>query len=754
MGDQSPAGGAAFLAGLAAGSRVAGYRLEGQIGQGGMAVVFRALDEPLQRQVALKILMPALSADASFRQRFIRESRIAAAIDDPHIIPVFAAGEADGVLYIAMRYVPGGDALTLLRRTGPLSPARAAGLVSAVASALDAAHAAGLVHRDVKPANMLMDAQPGRPDHVYLSDFGLSKAALSSVGLTAAGQFLGTLDYSAPEQIEGRPVDGRTDQYALACAAFELLSGAPPFTRDQGMAVLYAQLSAPPPPLSAHRPGLAPAADPVLTRALAKAPADRYPNCREFADALREAFGLPAYDPARGAPLDHPPTEIAYLSGPGEQWRAMPAAAGPAQQAADGQRTVTGVARQIPAPRPEAVPGGPAAASEPTGRPSRRGLVLAALAATLLAAGGVTAAIIASTVSRHSAATAPEPAPAAVSHPSSPVTATARHSQHSPGSSADRSPGGGTTAQLPQAIRSFADPGSSGQHVDSVAFSPDGKLLASGDADGNTYLWDTATGQQVGALPAPASTKVFSVAFSPDGTVLATGDRNGSTYLWDSVTRALIATVRDPGGMAVNSVAFSPSGGLLATGDKNGRSYLWHVLDGGHATTLAGTLPDPAGAGIWALAFSPDGTKLATADFGGQTYLWNPQAPAAPPAGPYTIPGRQYATAVAFSPDGALLATGDVDGDTYLWDLANGTHTVIPEPSTVWGVAFSPSGTLAIADADGTTYLWDTTTNQQTGVLTDPQTGPQGVGAIAFSGDGKVLAAGDTNGSTYLWKAS
>jgi serine/threonine protein kinase len=297
-------------AGFAAGSRVAGYRLEGQIGQGGMAVVFRAHDERLDRQVALKILAPALAADDAFRQRFIRESRAAAAVDDPHIIPVFEAGEAAGVLFIAMRYVDGGDMRTLMDREGPLSAGRAAAIVSPVASALDAAHMAGLVHRDVKPANVLVDAQPGRPDHVYLSDFGLSKGAASS--LTGTGQFSGTLEYIAPEQIEGRTMDGRADEYALACTAFELLTGAPPFRRDEAMAVMYAQLSEPPPLLTSRRPDLPPAADQVFARALAKAPEDRYPSCREFADALRTAFGLQPYDSGPGiGPADHPPTQLA-----------------------------------------------------------------------------------------------------------------------------------------------------------------------------------------------------------------------------------------------------------------------------------------------------------------------------------------------------------------------------------------------------------------------------------------------------------
>ncbi|HEY2237484.1 MAG TPA: serine/threonine-protein kinase, partial [Streptosporangiaceae bacterium] len=215
------------------GSEVAGYRLEEQIGRGGMALVYRARDVQLGRNVALKLLSPVLGRDEAFRQRFIRESRAAAAVDHPHIIPVFEAGEAEGVLFIAMRYVVGRDIRTLLDEMGQLPAARVAGIVSQVGSALDAAHSFGLVHRDVKPANMLLDAASGsgRPDHIYLSDFGLSKQSLSSSGLTGTGQFLGTLDYVAPEQIEGKAVGGAADQYALAGAAFEMLGGQPPFRR-------------------------------------------------------------------------------------------------------------------------------------------------------------------------------------------------------------------------------------------------------------------------------------------------------------------------------------------------------------------------------------------------------------------------------------------------------------------------------------------------------------------------------------------
>jgi serine/threonine-protein kinase len=299
---------------LAPGSQLAGYRVEEEIGRGGMAVVYRAYDDHLDRRVALKVLAPDLARDEVFRARFIQESRIAAAAEHPNIIPVFSAGEADGVLYIAMRYVPDGDVRSLIDRVGPLPAVRACALIAQAASALDAAHARGLVHRDVKPTNMLLEISPrtSRPDHLYLSDFGLAKPSAAATGLTATGQFFGTVDYVAPEQIQGDPLDGRTDQYALACAAFEMLSGSPPFQRENGMAVISAQLSEPPPSLSARVPGLPAAADRVIAKALAKSPADRYDRCLDFAEALLAACRLEAGGAGAGvAGVPYSPTRAA-----------------------------------------------------------------------------------------------------------------------------------------------------------------------------------------------------------------------------------------------------------------------------------------------------------------------------------------------------------------------------------------------------------------------------------------------------------
>src|SRR5215469_13649610 len=274
---------------LAPGDQVAGYQLQERIGRGGMAVVYRALDLRLGRPVALKVLAPELGADEGFRLRFIRESHAAAGVDHPHIVPVFEAGESAGVLFIAMRYVTGGDVRSLIEAQGRLSPGRTAVIAGQVASALDAAHARGLVHRDVKPGNILLGQASNGLDHAYLADFGLSKQSVTSATLTSTGQFLGTLDYVSPEQIQGQPVDGRADQYALACTVFEMLTGAPPFRREDTRALMWAQLESAPPPLTERRPELPPLADQVIGRAMTKTATGRYATCREFAAALKDA---------------------------------------------------------------------------------------------------------------------------------------------------------------------------------------------------------------------------------------------------------------------------------------------------------------------------------------------------------------------------------------------------------------------------------------------------------------------------------
>src|SRR4051794_6809149 len=258
-----------------------------------MGVVYRAEHLHLGRTVALKVLAPELSRDADFRARFLRESRMAAALDHPNVVTVYDAGDVDGSLYLAMRLVPGEDLAAVLARRGTLDADTPLELLGQVGDALDSAHAAGLVHRDVKPGNILIE-----DDRAFLTDFGLTKPTEADMtAMTATGVFLGTPDYAAPEQISGSRLDGRADVYALGGVLHECLTGSRPFPRNAQVAVLYAQLHEPPPAPSAVRPGLPPALDDVLACALAKAPSQRYGSCAELLAAARGALARPEPPP-------------------------------------------------------------------------------------------------------------------------------------------------------------------------------------------------------------------------------------------------------------------------------------------------------------------------------------------------------------------------------------------------------------------------------------------------------------------------
>jgi serine/threonine-protein kinase len=434
---------------------VAGYRLDGYVGQGSRAVVYLARDERLQRRVALKVMMPELARDTGFRTRMISESRTAAALGHPHIVPVFQADEADGILYAAMRYITGGDGRSLLSRPGPLPLGKAWRAIAQIASALDAAHGHGLIHRDVRPANIFFDSDDAgdraAAGQAYLSDFGMSQAFPPGQAI-APDQAAGILDYLAPEQIEGRDLDGRADQYSLACAGFELLCGTPPFGPDQGQTLMYAQIYADPPAASARRAGIPAAVDSVLATALAKDPADRYPSCGRFAEELRTALGLRPVSAGRvllRVKKRPPGTKDSQATGeaPHPARKAQqaagedPRAAGEDPRAAGEDPHVAATDRPAGMGMPE-----PAATDDPRGpdpEPSARriwtrGPVLAAGAAIVAAAAVVSGvALSGRSTSAHPAASTPAPtasspspsaspslsSPSATASPSGPVTA-------------------------------------------------------------------------------------------------------------------------------------------------------------------------------------------------------------------------------------------------------------------------------------------------------------------------------------------
>jgi WD40 repeat protein/tRNA A-37 threonylcarbamoyl transferase component Bud32 len=332
------------------GTELAGYRIESLLGWGGMSVVYLAEDLRLKRRVALKLLASDLAQDESFRDRFLRESELAASIDHPNIVPIYEAGKTEELLFIAMRYVEGRDLKERLER-GELAPRESVGLLAQVASALDAAHARGLVHRDVKPSNVLLDtgARPDGSDHVYLADFGLSRRVSEEGAAGDDGPLMGTIDYVAPEQIAGEELDGRADVYSLGCVLYECFVGEPPFGRDSELAVVFAHLEAEPPAPSERRPELPVAFDAVIASALAKDPKQRYPSCRELAraalavavgEASRELVDVASRAAAGRSGLSEVEAELAGrvvdLQLAREQERALSTPATPTRVAAEG----------------------------------------------------------------------------------------------------------------------------------------------------------------------------------------------------------------------------------------------------------------------------------------------------------------------------------------------------------------------------------------------------------------------------------
>jgi len=352
--------------------RIAGYRLERVLGRGGMGVVYVAVQERLNRRVALKVIVPELAADPVFRRRFENEAEHAASIDHPNVVPIYEANEADGNLYLAMRFVDGQDLGIVLAQTSGLPVRSAAAIVSQVASALDAAHARGLVHRDVKPANILIEG--GRPDgHVYLTDFGLTKTAETHTALTHTGRFVGTLDYAAPEQIESGATDARTDVYSLSCVLWHALTGEPPYEGGEAQK-MWAHMHHPPPSLEAVKPRLARDFGEIVSRGMAKRPAERYQSAGDL--------GRAAVAAANGERVDVPERSVAT---------GVAAAGIPGTETMSAAATEPGPpSRDVPRPkaRREATlvePAGPVRRS----RSRVAGLVVATLALLGLAAGGI-----------------------------------------------------------------------------------------------------------------------------------------------------------------------------------------------------------------------------------------------------------------------------------------------------------------------------------------------------------------------------
>ncbi|MCL2583367.1 MAG: protein kinase [Streptosporangiales bacterium] len=725
------------LAELSPGTLIGGYRIEERIGAGGMATVFRARDESLGRPVALKVLQSALVDDKEFRERFFRESRAASAVDHPNIIPVHAAGEDSGVLYLAMRYVAGGDLHSVVEREGALPSDRVLSLLTPVASALDAAHGAGIVHRDVKPANILIDHSPGRPDHPYLSDFGLAKGSAAHT-LTNTGEFVGTAGFASPEQLSGRPVTAQTDQYALACVAYTVLTASLPFRHGDPEAALWAQMSSPPPRVTDRRTDLFPAVDDVIARALSKDPSERYASCGEFASELRQALVAPAG--GGRLPTKQPtrlPGRFSHQADQNEPTEPPEAPRHPGLPS-DIARPPTLTTRPAPPPtsRPAPAPGmvplhdAPGQHRRPArnaGGKSRRKLIVvgAGIIVVAVVAGGI--ALLSGGDGPSGAGAAPAPKGTGPVH----LTATLPSSDgkspvsmaFGPGgtiSSADQSGLVSTFNIASQRAANSFSLGTGTAGVASAQLTLDGSRIvrpaAACTAVGCPYAASSATGPGAVTRIHGGPVPVFSVGYD---TMADSGDRGTGVNVWNVKTGEPVAKgLASPDHGVVKAAAMNPKGGAVAVSSgASGTShhvYWWSLRSGTPGPVATETVPASMGLpwaspGVNGLPMGLTGQTLALSD--GQTtdiYRALPNQPAQ--AQKYNVLGGL----MAISPDnGNLVATTDQNSASSidLTDAGTGQRTAtLNLPAAPASVVFNADGTsVAVGCANGDIYVWSIT---------------------------------------------
>jgi YVTN family beta-propeller protein len=738
------------------GDEFAGYRLRSVLGRGGMSVVYQAEHPRLGNVVAIKVLAPELASDDVFRTRFLEESRIAASMNHPNVIPIHDMGASDGLLYIVMRYVSGTDLRQMIKKRGRLQPEVAVFLLSQAARALDAAHAKGLVHRDVKPGNLLVERSndDDDPDHLYLADFGITKRVMTHTGLTSTGQFLGTVDYVAPEQIRGPSVAGlagMADQYSLGCVLYECLTGRVPFEKDMIPAIIWAHVEEDPVQPTALRPDLPPAVDEVFARVLAKQPGDRYRNCRDFMDAARTALGDRATPPSqRHTPGSYTPTEVGLSATAIDYPGALGAPPAPVP---------TGYAAASPAgyaaaPVAPAYPAEPPAAA-PIGHP---GELTHEKAASLVPeteamfAVGQTRPPRDSTIASHrrQPATAPpgngdsggsggEPpgghgprrglfrsrrvgltvlivaVAAAVAVPVA-LVVSASHGTKTGGASATQNAGssaGTRTAAAASSAPSLAVPTVAGniqvgQSPSYIQVAPNGKFAyVANPGAGAINVIDTATDRVSGTIQIPQGPPQ-SVSFSPDSRTayVSVYTTNGSVHLIafvDTATRAVTATVQVDN-RTPDPSATSPDGRFLYVPN--------------HNTVLNG-------AGHNVIDVIDTTTKELVDDI-------------AVPANPHWI---------VFGTNGRFYSTDHMSATVTVLNAQNNTIiTEIPVGETPHAAALSPDGSrLAVTSFDGNVvFLINTATDKMVAQI------PVGRNPldIAYSRDGRYLFTANNLGNT------
>jgi len=773
------------------GKTLSQYRIVEEIGRGGMAIVYRAYQPSLKRYVAVKVLYPQLTVDATFVQRFLQEARTAARLDHPNIITIYDVGQAGGTYYIGMRFVEGQTLQQLIQREGALSPARGAHILQQLASALDYAHRQGLIHRDVKPSNVML----GKGDHVTLTDFGIARAA-EGTRLTRTGVIVGTPEYMSPQQAQGVEVDHLTDIYSLGVVAYEMLAGRVPFAGTTPHAVLHKHVYETPPPLRAMAPGIPRLVEKAINRALAKDPRKRYQSAGEMGEALTRAVsGLP-----RRVPTPRPKIKL-----PTPRPRVRPSK----EKARAGGESAATVSGSEIAARPRA----------PTPLPVERKKAPLLYAGVILAVGLVFLGIL--LLKPDNGLT---PTPTVTAGPSALVAMATRTPTLPKGYTATpiRSM---VSTSVPTLHFTLETPGCP---PDLVVFKPeidgctvtingvvaspcndpvpfihwnwgDGTEHDSWFAATHTYSQSgtyqvtvtaytaagysasdtktvtiitmgraksvTATAKSVSHTPTPAGPLritatnadrvtllrtltghtgwVGSVTFSPDGATLASPSGDRTVRLWRVSDGVLSRTLEGHTG-EVYSVAFSPDGAILASGAMDHTVRVWQVSDGTVRCTLQ------VGERAWAriLSFDPSGRYVA-GDSAEIARVWDVST-----CELTRIIHGTAGTCVAFSPDGQLLASGSqFQGEVRMVRMSDGSllRTISGHRDPVYALAFSPDGEVLASGAGWEVRLW----RVADGALLSTLKGHEGsIHTVAFSPDGAVLASGSRDNTVRLWRVA
>lgn len=750
------------------------YQLIERIGEGGMSAVYRAHQPELDRDVAIKILSPQLAQESGYAERFVREARMSASLEHPHIVPIYAYGTHDSVSFVAMRLLRGGSLWDVLNSGRRFSLDETASLVTDVASALDFAHRRGIIHRDVKPSNIMFDEM----GTVYLVDFGIAKATQSDMGLTADNIILGTPPYISPEQWRGEPLTPAVDQYALATVVYELVTGQTPFDAPTPHAAMNKHLNETPPYAHEIDASIPRDISRVLERALAKTPEKRFGSMTDFAAAF--ADGTTAQYTAVLQPLEQPETrptpkvEVTQPSRPmgspmTDTEAASPAVYLPEAEIPNGYRQQAAAAPQPPPPTQ------PLRRTPPRNNSGmRRALIGGAIGGLLLTVAFCAGALaLLNSLNQEDAATnvpevvfagtitieVPTALAGATLLPTDELTATNLPSMDGTPQAVpptvDLATGipGETeaVAAVPTVQIGELNPASLSEvqmlhnqpaaPARDAAFSPDGAMIASAHGDGTIRLW-----QDINGTPLTLnghSGIVSAIDFSPNGMLLASAGEDNTVRLWDTNTGDSIQVLSGHTA-AVRDVEFSPDGSQLVSAGEDNTVRLWDVQTGAPLQTMTSS-------DRWlSVAFSPDGSQIASGGSNAQIAIWE----TATGVRVNSLAGHnEEVRSVAFSPDGTMLASSSTDNTVKMWRIEAGEvlFTLGGHGRDVWVVRFSPDGRyLASGGRDNNLRIWDTGTGTELANLT----GHVGwvIGAD-FSPAGNALVTAGGDGTIRLWQA-